>query len=105
LLVEDSGLESWQYAGLIPRRFFMKAILIAAAMFSAFALSPASAAMMKCTSANMAKTSTAMNTMQDGPAKMEMGKHMGLANAAISKGDMRGGCKHYMMAQKAGGMK
>jgi hypothetical protein len=103
--VEDSGLESWQYAGLIPRRFFMKAILIAAAMFSAFALSPASAAMMKCTSANMAKTSTAMNTMQDGPAKMEMGKHMGLANAAISKGDMRGGCKHYMMAQKAGGMK
>jgi hypothetical protein len=55
--------------------------------------------MMKCTSANMAKTSTAMNTMQDGPAKMEMGKHMGLANAAISKG------KHYMMAQKAGGMK
>jgi hypothetical protein len=53
----------------------------------------------------MAKTTTATNTMQDGPAKMEMGKHMALANAAISKGDMRGGCKHYMMAQKAGGMK
>jgi hypothetical protein len=83
----------------------MKAILIAAATLSAFALSPASAAMMTCTSANMAKTATAMNTMQDGPTKMERGKHMALANAAISKGDMRGGCKHYMMAQKAGGMK
>ena len=62
-------------------------------------------AMLKCTSANMAKTTAAMNTMQDGPAKMEMGKHIALANAAISKGDMRGGCAHYMMAQKAGMMK
>ncbi|WP_366145909.1 hypothetical protein [Bradyrhizobium sp.] len=53
----------------------------------------------------MAKTTTAMNAMQDGPAKMEMGKHIALANADLSKGNMRGGCMHYMLAQKAGMMK
>jgi hypothetical protein len=86
-------------------RILMKTILITAAMFSAFALSPASAAMMKCTSDNMAKTTMMMNSMQDGPGKVAMGKHMALANADMSKGNMRGGCKHYMMAQKAGMMK
>jgi len=86
-------------------RLFMKIILVTAAMFSALALSPASAAMMKCTADNMAKTTTMMNSMQDGPAKMAMGKHMALANADMSKGNMRGGCKHYMMAQHAGMMK
>jgi len=83
----------------------MKTVLITAAMFSALALSPASAAMMKCTSDNMAKTTTMMNTMQDGPGKVAMGKHMALANADMSKGNMRGACKHYAMAQKAGMMK
>jgi hypothetical protein len=83
----------------------MKTILITAAMFSVLALSPASAAMMACTSDNMLKTTTMMNSMPYGPAKVEMGKHMAMANADMSKGNMRGGCKHYMMAQKSGMMK
>ena len=83
----------------------MKTILMTAAMFSALALSPASAAMMACTSDNMMKSTMMMNSMQDGPAKVSMGKHIALANADMSKGNMRGGCKHYMMAQKAAMMK
>lgn len=83
----------------------MKVVLVTAAMFSALALSPASAAMMKCTSENMAKSTMMMNSMQDGPAKVSMGKHIAMANADMSKGNMRGGCMHYMMAQKAGMMK
>jgi len=43
--------------------------------------------------------------MQYGPEKVAMGKEMAMANADMSKGNMRGGCKHYMMAQKAGMMK
>jgi hypothetical protein len=83
----------------------MKVVLMTAAMFSALALSPASAAMMKCTSDNLMKTTMMMNSMKDGPEKVAMGKHMALANADMSKGNMRGGCSHYMMAQKAGMMK
>jgi hypothetical protein len=83
----------------------MKVVLMTAAMFSALALSPASAAMMKCTSDNMMKTTMMMNSMQDGAGKTAMGKEMAMANGAMSKGDMRGGCKHYMMAQKASMMK
>lgn len=83
----------------------MKTILITAAMFSAVALSPASAAMMKCTSDNLAKSTTMMNAMPDGPGKMAMGKHIALANTEMSKGHMRAGCMHYMMAQKAAMMK
>jgi hypothetical protein len=74
-------------------------------MFSALALSPASAAMMACTSDNMMKSTMGMNSMQDGPGKVAMGKEMAMANSDMSKGNMRGGCKHYMMAQKAGMMK
>ncbi len=80
-------------------------ILIAAAMLSAFALSPASAAMMACTGDNMAKTGTMMSTMADGPGKMGMTKEMGMANMEMSKGNMRGGCMHYMKAQKMSMMK
>ena len=83
----------------------MKTILVTAAMFSALALSPASAAMMACTSDNMLKSTTAMNSMPYGPQKVAMGKHIAMANADMSKGNMRGGCKHYMMAQQAGMMK
>jgi hypothetical protein len=74
-------------------------------MFSAFAVAPASAAMMACTADNMTKTTTMMNTMTDGPAKMGMGKEMGMANTEMSKGNMRGGCMHYMKAQKMSMMK
>ena len=72
----------------------MNKILITAALFSVVAAAPASAAMMTCTADNMAKTSTMMATMADGPAKMGMAKEMGMANADMSKGDMRSGCMH-----------
>jgi hypothetical protein len=83
----------------------MKRILITAAMFSALAFTPASAKMMACTGDNMSKTSTMMMGMPDGPAKMGMGKEMGMANMEMSKGNMRGGCMHYMKAQKMSMMK
>jgi hypothetical protein len=82
----------------------MKTILITAAMFSAMALTPASAAMMKCTGDNMAKSTAMMPTMKDGPGKMAMAKEIGMANTDMSKGNMRGGCQHYMRAQKMGMM-
>ena len=72
------------------------------AALSAFLSVPASAEVMKCTSENMAKTTTMMQSMQDGPGKMAMGKEMGMANMEMSKGDMRKACKHYMNAQKVG---
>jgi hypothetical protein len=81
-------------------------ILITAAMFSALAFTPASAAkMMACSGENMAKSGTAMAAMADGPAKMGMAKEMGMANTDMSKGNMRGACMHYMKAQKMGSMK
>ena len=80
-------------------------ILITAAMFSALALTPASAKMMACTSANMAKSVGAMSGMADGPGKMAMAKEMGVANMEMSKGNMRGACKSYMKAQKMSAMK
>jgi hypothetical protein len=70
-------------------------ILIAAALLSALALSPASAAMMACTSANMAKSVTMMPA-GDSPAN----KEMGMANTEMSKGKMKSACMHYMKAQK-----
>jgi hypothetical protein len=89
-----------QNAGFILRKVPMKKILITAAMFSALDLSPASAKMMACSGDIMAKTSTMMMTMPDGKAKMGMGKEMSMANTDMSKGNMRGGCMHYMKAQK-----
>jgi hypothetical protein len=71
-------------------------ILIVAAMLSAFALSPASAAMMACTADNMAK-STAMMT----PMQSDANKEMAMANTDMSNGKMKSACTHYMKAQKA----
>jgi hypothetical protein len=105
LLEDDTYLESRQSAGFVPREVAMKKILITAAMFSALAFTPASAAMMACTGDNMAKTNMMMPTMADGPAKMGMGKEMAMANTDMSKGNMRGGCMHYMKAQKMSMMK
>ena len=79
--------------------------MIVSAAFLALLSVPASAEMMKCTGENMAKTSTMMQTMQDGPGKMAMGKEMGMANMEMSKGNMRGACMHYMNAQKMGAAK
>jgi hypothetical protein len=75
-------------------------ILIAAAVLSTFAFTPASA-MMKCTSDNMAKSSAMMNTMPDTPSKRAADKEIGMANADMSSGKMKSACVHYMKAQKA----
>lgn len=79
-------------------------ILVSVAALAALT-SSASAQMMKCSSENMAKSAAMMQTMQDGPGKMAMGKEMGMANTEMSKGNMRGACMHYMKAQKMGMMK
>ena len=83
----------------------MKLMIAAATIAIAAACSPASAAMMKCTSENMAKSMTAGGAMMDGPGKMGMMKEMAMANTQMSKGDMRGACKSYMKAQQMGMMK
>lgn len=70
-------------------------ILVAAAMLAALSVSPASAAMMKCTAANMAK-SEAMMAPYGTPAN----KEMAMANDDMSKGKMSSACRHYMKAQK-----
>jgi hypothetical protein len=101
---DNTYLENQQKAGFVPREVVMK-ILVTAAMFSALALTSASAGTMSCSGDNMAKTSMMMGTMADGPAKMGMGKEMGMANTEMSKGNMRGGCMHYMKAQKMSMMK
>jgi hypothetical protein len=71
-------------------------ILIAAALVSAVVVSPASAAMMKCTSANMMKSAAMM-----APHQTAANKEMAMANTDISNGKMASACKHYMKAQKA----
>jgi hypothetical protein len=84
-------------------------ILVAAAMLSALsvslAVSPASAAMMKCTSDNMMKSTNMMMTMPDSPGKMAANKEIGMANTDMSMGKMGSACGHYMKAQKAAMMK
>jgi len=79
--------------------------LIAAAVVSAFAVSPASAAMMKCTSDNMMKSTSMMMTMPESPGKIAANKEIGMANTDMSTGKMGSACKHYMKAQKAAMMK
>jgi hypothetical protein len=80
----------------------MKHAFAAATIAAVFAAGPASAAMMSCSGENMTKTST---TMQDSPNKRAMDKEIGMANAEMSKGNMRGACMHYMKAQQIGAMK
>jgi hypothetical protein len=83
----------------------MKVLFAASIITAALAMSPASAAMMACTSGNMAKSAAAVDTMPDGPRKMAMMKEIGMANAAMSKGDMRAACKSYIRTQKMGSIK
>ncbi|MDA9431951.1 hypothetical protein [Bradyrhizobium sp. CCBAU 51627] len=82
----------------------MKTLLTAAA-FVAFAFSPASAAMMACTSDNMMKTTAMMTGTADTPAKMAANKEMAMANTDMSNGKMKSACMHYMKSQKAMMMK
>jgi hypothetical protein len=73
---------------------------IIAILLSAYAVSPASAAMMACTGENMAKSTTMMATGQT-PAN----KEMAMANMDMSNGKMKSACMHYMKAQKMSMMK
>ncbi|WFU70908.1 MULTISPECIES: hypothetical protein [unclassified Bradyrhizobium] len=84
----------------------MKTLLTATA-FVAFALSlsPASAAMMACTTDNMMKTAAMMGSTPDTPAKMAANKEMAMANTDMSNGKMKSACMHYMKSQKAMSMK
>ena len=82
----------------------MKFLIVAATIAIAAACSPASAAMMKCTSENMMKSMNAGGAMPDSSGKMAMMKEMAMANTQMSKGDMKGACKSYMKAQKMGAM-
>ena len=59
LPVENTYRVSQQFAGLILSEVQMRT-LIAAAMLSAFAFTPASAAMMACTADNMMKSTMMM---------------------------------------------
>lgn len=83
----------------------MKTFAIPAAVLVALVATPASAKMMACTAENMAKTTSSMNAMPEGPGKMAMAKEMGKANTEMSKGNMRGACAAFAKAQKAGGAK
>jgi hypothetical protein len=82
----------------------MKTLLTAAA-FLAFALSPASAAMMACTNANLMKSTAMMSGPADTPAKVAANKEMAMVNTDMSNGKMKSGCMHYMKSQKAMMMK
>ena len=74
-------------------------ILVATAMLSclavSLAVSPAFAAMMACTSDNMAKSTAAM-----APGQTPANKEMAAANTDMSNGKMGSACRHYMKAQK-----
>jgi hypothetical protein len=95
-------------AGVPPALFSSEAhmkILISAAMLSAFAFSPASAAMMACTGDNMMKSTTMMMSMPESSGKMAANKEIRMANTDMSNGKMKSACTHYMKAQKAAMMK
>ena len=82
-------------------------ILLTAAAFVAFtlSLSPASAAMMACTSDNLMKSTAMMTGNADTPAKVAANKEMAMANTDMSNGKMKSACRHYMKSQKAMTMK
>ncbi len=79
----------------------MKYLVAAVAVASVFAITPASAKskMMKCTGENMAKSVTALAATPDTPKRQAMFKEIGVANAAMAKGNMRAACKSYMKVQ------
>jgi hypothetical protein len=94
LPVENTYRVCQQFAGLILSEVQMRT-LIAAAMLSAFAFTPASAAMMACTADNMMNS-----TMTMVPGQNDANKEMAMANTDMSNGKMKSACLHYMKAQK-----
>lgn len=84
----------------------MTKFLITAAAFSALALTSASAKpMMGCSGDSMMKMNNQVTAMADGQQKMMMNREIGMANTAMSKGDMRGCNMHMMKAQRMSMMK
>ena len=47
----------------------------------------------------------ASSRMPKGPAKAAVMKEIGMANTAMSNGDMRSACKSFIRAQKMGSIK
>jgi hypothetical protein len=93
--VDNTYLNGQHHAGFpFPSEVHMR-MLVAAAVLSALAVSPASAAMMACTADNMMK-STAMMAPGQTPAN----KELAAANMDMSNGKMGSACRHYMKAQK-----
>ena len=74
--------------------------LAVAAAFVAFTWSPASAKTMACTGENFAKMVEQMATMPRGPKRMAMMREMAVINTDLSNGDLRGACKHYVIARR-----
>lgn len=84
----------------------MTKFLITAAALSILAIAPASAKpMMGCSGDNMMKMNNMTTAMADGEQKMMMNREIGMANTAMSKGDMRGCNMHMMKAQQMSMMK
>jgi len=79
----------------------MNKVLIAAAMFSALSLTPASAGMMACTAENIGKSAAMISPSGQTAAN----KEIAMANTDMSNGKMRSACMHYMKAQKMSMMK
>ena len=101
----DGGPEpiGYRYRGgfLLPReQAQIKGLFATATIAIAFAISSASAAMMACTSENIANS--VADAMPGGAGKMALMKEVGMANTAMSKGDMRSACRSYIRAQKMG---
>ena len=53
----------------------------------------------------MAKLEASVEKMPDSPRKFALAREMGMTNAEMSKGNMRGACMHYMKAEGMGGAK
>jgi hypothetical protein len=71
-------------------------ILITAGVFAVLALSPVSAKMMACTTANIGTSALAMSPDGQTPAN----KEIAAAATDVSNGKMRSACMHYANAQK-----
>jgi hypothetical protein len=74
--------------------------LVAAAAFAAFSFSHASAKTVACTGEDFARMMTRMATMPYGHKRMGMTREMAAVNTGLSNGDLRGACKHYVIAQR-----
>jgi hypothetical protein len=78
----------------------MKQAGIAAfALAALFAITPATAKLLSCTSENMQKSYADANSLPDSPQKMALMREIVTVNTALSKGDARGACRSYMRAQ------